>query len=835
MNSAAMLDRRISVSFGNRAADNQPKTEDLTIREFCLRLKQPRRGKKDGPYFLQGVTAGERNKQAMDVLYMWAGDIENGDSFDDVQAKLKASGLLYCIYETYSNLSTVTDIAESLFKKHRDALGSSDVEVARHYFGAVKHWTSEMLASVSGVTHGRRKDGKAAFLVVHAPMPRLRVVLFLREPFRFLGEGRLQSDRVAEWSRSYLAVAQTLGLVVDQSCADASRLMYLPAHGAEAQAPRVLIGPGDWLDLPEAEAPLISAKPGTALAPVGPTEAPALFEPRTKGLRKFAARFAQHFDAVRFFEDDREPRHRYEDGHADFACPNEDAHTDPNEADRAFTVWSGDGHRAFEMYCHHAGCQHAAGKSDRLQLLDIECANRGIGHARDLLAWCPGLNPSDFDDPAKAATPVVDDDPANWWEWPFIVRMKDGTTHADHGHPGNTEYLLARLGGRVRWNAFAERREVAEGSGWRRLDDRDYREWWTTGRANGYRPRLDTFRSDVMAMAEKASVDPLLEYLRDCAERWDRKPRIDTWLSDYLGAADTASHRAFGRVFLLGAVWRALEPGCQFDTMLVLEGGQGLGKSSALRTLAGGTEYFTDELKLGSDSRTVIEKTRGKWIVEIAELAGMGGREIEAIKAMITCRVDLARLAYGFEETERPRRLVLAGTTNEVGAPYLRDQTGNRRFLPVPVGKIDVARLGAERDMLWGEAVAYVLIGEQAYLQGEAEAMAIAAQAARTTVDPIAERLEELFAGVPSGRIEKEQVWRALGLQEVAKRGQSAMNVTTRVMKKLGWHPCKHRLPSRSGTVNCFEKRVGEDLPVWLMIRGGEVVESEQCAADLIG
>ena len=144
-------------------------------------------------------------------------------------------------------------------------------------------------------------------------MPRFRVMLFLDAPFAFFVDGQTIDARIAEWKRRYLAVADNLGLVVDQSCTDPARLMYLPSHPPETPKPKLQGTKGRLLKLddyaisaPEAGSP--SAKPG---------------EPVTPGMKRFLAKYAQAFDAIAFFEDRGEkPRHVYDDYMRNSGCPN---------------------------------------------------------------------------------------------------------------------------------------------------------------------------------------------------------------------------------------------------------------------------------------------------------------------------------------------------------------------------------------------------------------------------------------------------------------------------------------------------------------------------------
>jgi predicted P-loop ATPase len=201
--------------------------------------------------------------------------------------------------------------------------------------------------------------------------------------------------------------------------------------------------------------------------------------------------------------------------------------------------------------------------------------------------------------------------------------------------------------------------------------------------------------------------DPVRDYL-DILQ-WDGVPRIDSWLIDYCGAADTPFNRSVGRKMLVAAVRRVRQPGCKFDYMVVLEGWQGQGKSKMLRYLAG-SENFSDAEILGTRKQEQQELTEGIWIYEIAELEGIRKTDVTKVKLFISKQVDSARPAYGRGRVDRPRRCIFVATTND--DDYLRDTTGNRRFWPVKVSRIDQDGIERDRDQLWAEAAAIEASGE---------------------------------------------------------------------------------------------------------------------------
>lgn len=217
----------------------------------------------------------------------------------------------------------------------------------------------------------------------------------------------------------------------------------------------------------------------------------------------------------------------------------------------------------------------------------------------------------------------------------------------------------------------------------------------------------------------------LVEWL-DTLE-WDGTPRIDTLLIDFFGVNDNVYTRTAMRRTLVGAVARAVEPGCKHDTMLVISGAQGIGKSQFWAKL--GKEYFSDSLYSMND-KAASEQIQGKWIIESGELAGMRKSEENDIKAFLSKQVDTYRPAYGTRVLDQPRRCILVGTTNETN--FLRDATGSRRFWPVDAPtnadtKYKVMEdLDDMVDQIWAEAAHLYATGEVHYIPEDSEAGKIA-------------------------------------------------------------------------------------------------------------
>ncbi len=193
---------------------------------------------------------------------------------------------------------------------------------------------------------------------------------------------------------------------------------------------------------------------------------------------------------------------------------------------------------------------------------------------------------------------------------------------------------------------------------------------------------------------------------------WDGVERLDTWLIDHAGAPDTPFVRGASSMWVISAVARIYEPGCQVDHVLVLEGLQGKYKSAAIRSLVG-EEWFSSTLP-DIGSKDAMQELGGKMAFELAELASMKGAAVEKVKNFFTTLTDHYRPSYGRRSVSRPRQCVFCATTNE--GQYLPDRTGNRRFWPVPCRGCDTAAIEANRAQIWAEALARYRVARSAEL-----------------------------------------------------------------------------------------------------------------------
>lgn len=260
----------------------------------------------------------------------------------------------------------------------------------------------------------------------------------------------------------------------------------------------------------------------------------------------------------------------------------------------------------------------------------------------------------------------------------------------------------------------------------------------------------EIFQMALTTVANKRRFHPIEDYLQELPE-WDGQERVERLLVDYLGADDTVFNREAIRKVLLAAIARIYHPGIKFDYMLVLNGPQGIGKSTFFGRLFKG--FLSDSLTmLDMRDKTGSEKLQGYWALEVAEMAGMRKADIECVKSFISRQEDIYRPAYGRVVEKHPRRCVIVGSTNS-STGFLRDISGNRRFWPVKCsgGKLKPWNLTDEElDQVWAEAMAAYNNGESLLLSKEAEELAAKEQREAIEEDPrMAQVVEYLEKPLP--------------------------------------------------------------------------------------
>ncbi len=314
-----------------------------------------------------------------------------------------------------------------------------------------------------------------------------------------------------------------------------------------------------------------------------------------------------------------------------------------------------------------------------------------------------------------------------------LARTESGALIA---HMQNVELILGndeRWAGVIGYSVFSSKiiklRSAPYGGGdgdWADIDDMRVMKW--LAQQYNLRVKASHVIEAVSVVAHDHAFHPVREYLQ--ALEWDRVPRLETWLTDVMDVRASDYSAKVGKRWLISAVARVMRPGCKADSVMILEGGQGEGKSTAMGVLGG--EWFMDTpFALGD--KDSFQAIRGKWIVELGELDSFNKAESTKAKQFFSASTDTYRESYGRRTNDVPRQCVFVGTTNQ--EEYLKDATGNRRYWPVFCNKVDLDKLREIRDQLWAEAVFCYESGDIWWVTKDESWMFAEAQDERFVVD----------------------------------------------------------------------------------------------------
>ena len=227
--------------------------------------------------------------------------------------------------------------------------------------------------------------------------------------------------------------------------------------------------------------------------------------------------------------------------------------------------------------------------------------------------------------------------------------------------------------------------------------------------------RQEIVMEAIVVMAFRRHYHPVRNYLNSL--KWDKTPRLDTWLIK-CGAVDNVYTRAVARKTLCAAVRRVFQPGCKWDYILILEGPQGIGKSTICRILG---RLWGADMNLDPHAKDSVHMMLGKWIIELSEMVALKWAEASALKSFITRETDTVRLSFARHAKDFPRQSIFIGTCNPEHVGYLADTTGNRRFWIVNLPhKISLVEFENDCEQILAEAVQYYR-SETLYLTGDAE------------------------------------------------------------------------------------------------------------------
>lgn len=368
------------------------------------------------------------------------------------------------------------------------------------------------------------------------------------------------------------------------------------------------------------------------------------------------------------------------DGQLFIECPWKDGHSmDSGITECAYFPRGSGGYDLGHFKCMHAGC--AARKDEEFE---------------DAL----GLRADMFD----VVEPVLGEDEKPAPEAPPFERDKFGSPKANLY---NLDLVLVRpdlIHCEIKYDVFRDEDMMRRpGGGWRRLSDGDVVKIRKhLERVLGFRPiARELIRDALTAHGDDYRFDSAIEWLNDEVPAWDGVKRIDNFMADYFGAEPGIYATAVGQYMWSALAGRILEPGVKADMAVILQGEQGVIKSTAIAALAPCEEQF-GEISLGAKDDKLARMTRAKTVIELGELRGFYAKDFEDIKAWLVRRFDEWRPVYKERLIRYRRRCIFIGTTNH--AEFLIDDTGNRRFLPLNVQRADIDRIRRDRLQLWAEA-----------------------------------------------------------------------------------------------------------------------------------
>lgn len=254
----------------------------------------------------------------------------------------------------------------------------------------------------------------------------------------------------------------------------------------------------------------------------------------------------------------------------------------------------------------------------------------------------------------------------------------------------------------------------------------------------------DVIDEAITVIATRRHYHPIQNYLQSLV--WDRIPRLDTWLIKYAGAPDTGYIRDISRKTICAAIKRVMQPGCKFDYVLVLEGAQGIGKSTLCRILG---RLWSGDINLDPHNKDSVAVMKGKWVIELSEMTALRWAEANALKSFLSRSTDTVRPAYARYAVDFPRQSIFIGTVNPEHIGYLNDETGNRRYWIAPLsGKVKIKEMEEVCDQIYAEAYLKYKT-ELLYLTGNSEETQRQEAMARLPSDPMKKNIYDWLKDNP--------------------------------------------------------------------------------------
>lgn len=427
--------------------------------------------------------------------------------------------------------------------------------------------------------------------------------------------------------------------------------------------------------------------------------------------------------------------------------------------------------------------------------------------------------------PSKGATPQEDVS-----DLPLFAAANDEQNQAQETHveyericwpdpfgsssPANDSFALSQLGYLFSYNTRTHEQMYSRAGKTGPVNDRNIAYMRRRIREEfGYTPRKETIRDAIEMSAYARPFDPVLKYLKGLSKPTKADlTAIKTWMIDYLGAEDTPLNREIGIITLVAGVRRVRKPGCPYDLVPVLIGVQGCGKSRCVRIMARKPAWHADQEILHLRAQEQQEALSGIWIYELGELGGMDKASNEKVKAFVSRTRDRARPAFRHYKEDRRRSCIFIATTNQ--EEFLTDPSGNRRFIPIKVGKVRLKALAKAMDGLWAAAAKLEKEGRTIDLPKSLWGEAASVQAAAMEHDPWADELSDMQGEKVNGvwRISYAEIAGRLGLGRSALTRGIAKRITA-IMVQLGWTKLDKPYKRAGKTVRGFSRRAPPEAP----------------------
>ena len=340
---------------------------------------------------------------------------------------------------------------------------------------------------------------------------------------------------------------------------------------------------------------------------------------------------------------------------------------------------------------------------------------------------------------------------------------------------------IKELGNTIRWNELAQQAEWNSHP----IEDSHLIDIRLILEHNGFEPPLEALLPTIVRHAKDNAFHPVRDYLR--ALKWDGTRRLDYWLEQCLGSPKSQFNRLVGRKTLIAAVARAFRPGCKVDTVLVLEGPQGIRKSSAIAVLFG-EDWTAESVDLFGQHNKMVMNMMGAWVVELAEFIAITKRDQNHVKGLLSMRTDKVVLPYAKIASAHPRQCVFFGTINPGETGYLTDTTGNRRYWPVEVVRADLEKIKARRDQLWAEAYKAFCDDERWWLEEDEQGLAEAEVATREEYDVWDEILGKKLDDEMVKTVTAAAALQAIGVPN-ERMDKRALNRVGACLRRLGYEP----------------------------------------------